>query len=309
MSEYKRPLFKELLVEQNRLMQVLSYLAGGLNLILVLPLYLNHIEGTEVIRVFMSLYTVVVLANAIVHSYHRIAFITYQVFIISSFFLVILYVLVSDGIKSPMIFLLTTFPAGAFSTSRKQGKIWSAIALITTFIIYKAEWFGIPVIKLIPDLYDNMNHLVFISSVIMLNATYAYLTKSGTQNLYSKYHYAFKDLEEKSNRLDYISSLVNYSPLLMCVIDVPTRTFIEVNPQFKIILGYELSETTGKNISMLFKESDLPPVLKDPLFKADELKRIQFRASTHFKNGEEKFFEWNGVVKEGKFFANASPLF
>ena len=49
--------------------------------------------------------------------------------------------------QSPAVFILCTLPIGAFNTSRKQGKIWVGIALVSFIVLYYSEFFGIPASK------------------------------------------------------------------------------------------------------------------------------------------------------------------
>ncbi len=201
------------------------------------------------------------------------------------------------------MFILISLPAFAFYTSRKQGKIWFVICSIAVLIIFQSDYFGIPISNIIPARFQNWILLFNILYVLILNSTYTLLSKREALKVHKSHSNLAVDLKGKSKRLENMVMLVNYSTELMCVIDVNNLTFDEVNPMFKLALGYELSELRDQHVRILLKDESIPF-----LSSAQEDQLVEFVSSVLCLGGEIRTYSWLAVAKNGKLYASARDI-
>ena len=214
----------------------------------------------------------------------------------------------TGGIVSPAIFVLTIFPIAAFSTSRKQGIYWSVIVLLSIMMIYGADSFSIPVKSIISAERQNIFFFVIALFTMALSITISYLVNRSTFDVHRAFDRDSKELEEKKKRLDNLVMLVNYSTDLMCVVDLQTLTFDEVNPMFNILLEYELSEVRGKKITDFINTDSLPAILTSDQVAIKDDQLIEFDSKIKSKYGKKIFFHWTAVAKDDKLYANAREV-
>ena len=195
---------------------------------------------------------------------------------------------------------IVILPVFAFYTSRKQGRIWFVICFIAVIVIYNLENFGIYTNNLVPDKYHRTLLFIIVLFVTVLTSVYLHLVKQDISRAHKLVGIATKELAEKGKRMENLIMLVNYSAELMCVIDKQSLTFDELNPVFKVTLGYELSELRGKPIATVLKEDIVPK-----LTGIAENSIANFSSPVKFHNGQEKMFDWSVTSKNGKLYAYA----
>ncbi len=297
----------KLLKQQTVVLKGVSYTVAVCFAIFSVFLYKALGEESNMSYLFFA-YVGGLLLNLMALKFHNKAMVAYQVMIYISYAMTVVFILYTGGIESPAVFILCTLPIGAFNTSRKQGKIWVGIALVSFIVLYYSEFFGIPVNNVIPEQHRNIFHLSMILFIFSLITVFSIIFKYSSYNLYRAHSFASGQLEEKKKRLDNLINLVNHTPVLMCVIDLRSLTFIEVNPYFKQELRYELIEMRGRKISDIIKEESLPAELKTGGGKIAEDQRINFNCLVLYKTGEEKSYHWNAIAKRGKLYANAREM-
>ena len=298
---------KHLLQQQTVVLKGISYTVAVCFAIFSVFIYYALNEESYMPYMFFA-YVVALLLNLLAMKYHHKAMLAYQIMIYISYAMTIAFVLHTGGLASPAVFILCTMPIGAFNTSRKQGKIWVGIALISIIILFYAENLGIPVRNIIPENHRHFFLLTMIISVFALITVFSIIFKYSSYNLYRAHNLASEQLEDKKRRLDNLINLVNHTPVLMCVIDLNILTFIEVNPYFKQELRYELVEVRGRKISDIIREETLPPELKTKGVPLKEDQRISFECTVLYKTGAEKNYQWNAIAKRGKLYANAREI-
>jgi len=292
-----KPVFQDLVNQQIAVLRATSYIVVCFMPLMLLALY--SLWGVkEGLPAIILPYTLGILLNILVINVHKKPYITYIVLIGLTLIELIALILVTGGISSPIIIVLATLPGFAFYTSRKQGKIWFAICFFSILFIYNASFFNIHVSSIITDKYHPVFMCVMLLFVLILISTYMLLVKQDISKAHKSYSTASKDLEEKNQRMNYLLMLVNYSMELMCVIDMKTMTFDEVNPGFKVSLGYELSQLRGEPIKTLMKDDPSYALLSN----IKEGDKLTFEGAMTCRNGEQKKISWQTVAKNGKFY-------
>ncbi|PCJ77856.1 MAG: hypothetical protein COA57_16510 [Flavobacteriales bacterium] len=248
------------------------------------------------------LYAAIILLSLFSLRFYQKAFHIYMLIIVVSFFMLIMLTLYTGGLYSPVVFILCTIPIGAYNTSRKQGKTWVAIILLAIIFLYKAESWEL-VRSIVPEDY----HFAFLLGIVLfvfgLITIYSIILKNASYQAFRSYNMSSVELEEKTKRLDNLVMFFNRTPALMCVIDLQNLTFEEVNPHFKLELGYELIELRGQHISNVFIEKSVPAELNELKSDVKEGKRYSFVATLKSKTGKERPFDFNAVVQRKKLFA------
>jgi PAS domain S-box-containing protein len=295
-----KPLFKDLVEQQIAVLRATSLLV-----IVFMPCFLAGLYFgfgiKETLPVIIISFVAVVLVNLLLLQLHKMPPITYIVLISSTFIELIALTLTTGGLLSPFVFIVVILPVFAFYTSRKQGRIWFVICFIAVIVIYNLERFGLHATNVIPEKDHNPILFVVVLFVTVLTSLYLNLVKQDISRAHKLMNHGTKDLEEKTKRMENLIMLVNYSTELMCVIDSKGLTFDEVNPLFKITLGYELSELRGKPITTVLKENALPK-----LTAIAEDGVAYFSSMVKCRNGEEKMFNWSATAKNGKLYAYAN---
>lgn len=307
MVKKQKPVFKELLERQVLVIKIVSYSVALFFAIVLVIIYLGYDIRHPLITISFG-YTIALLTNVLLYRVHNKHFLTYQVLIILSYLEMIALICFTGGIVSPAIFVLSVFPIAAFSTSRKQGSYWSVLVLLSILILYGADNFSIPVKSIVSAERQNIFFLAVAFFAMALSITISYLVNRSTFAVHRAFNRDSSELEEKRKRLDNIIMLVNYSTDLMCVVDLQTLTFDEVNPMFNMLLEYELSEVRGKKITDFINADSLPAILTSDqdTIKDDQL--IEFNSKITSKYGKEIFVHWTAIAKDGKLYANAREV-
>lgn len=298
---------QQLLKQQTVVLKGISYTVAVCFGIFAAFIYTAIGEKSYMPVLFFS-YAAALVLNLLAMKYHHKAMLAYQIMIYISYAMTVAFILYTGGIESPAVFILCTMPIGAFNTSRKQGKIWTSIALASFIILYFSDTFGIPVQNVIPENYRHLFLFSMILFVFALITVFSIIFKYSSYNLYRAHNLASEQLNDKKKRLDNLINLVNHTPVLMCVIDLNTLSFVEVNPYFKQELRYELIEVRGRKISDIIREETLPPELKTKGIQLKEDQRISFECTVLYKTGTEKNYQWNAIAKRGRLYANAREI-
>jgi len=291
-----KPLFKELVNQQIAVLRAVSYIVVAFVALIVGVLYFGFKTDVLLPEIMLPFATGILL-NILLLGVHKTAFITYIVLIGLSFAEIVGLILVTGGISSPLILILVTLPGFAFYTSRKQGRIWFAISFLTVLILFYSTHLEIPTNNIVSANYQSLFTFLIILFATILNSTYLMLVKQDVSRAHKSFSAANEELEEKGKRMENLILLVNNSTELMCVIDIHTRTFDEVNPLFKILLGYELTELKGQPVSKVIKGDALHLI-----FSLKENGELMFDSSVVCRNGGEKEFSWSVTAKNGKLY-------
>ena len=297
-----KSVFQDLLTQQINVLKAITYMVVAFMSIYLGLLY--FVFGlTETFHVIILPYIFALIINILLLPFHKKPYITYYALIIMTFADVMTTTILTGGLSSPFMFVLIGLPAFAFYTSRKQGKMWFAICSIAVLIIFQANYFGIPVSNIIPFKFQNILLTFNIVFVLILNSTFSLLSKREAMKVHKSHNSLAVDLKGKSKRLENMVMLVNYSTELMCVIDMQNLTFDEVNPVFKIGLGYELSELRDQHIRILLKDEFIPL-----LSAAEEDQVVDFESPVLCLNGDIRTYSWLAVAKNGKLYASARDI-
>ncbi|MHB8260062.1 MAG: PAS domain-containing protein [Bacteroidia bacterium] len=292
-----KPIFTNLLKQQIAVMKAISFSSAAFIALLLLLFY--YVFGMpQFLPTIMLSYVTIILLNILALPYHNKAYLTFYVLIIATHLELMAIACVTDGIYSPIIFILIMMPSFAFYTSYKQGKIWFVISLLSIILLYNADSFGIQVSNIVSDKFRAHFELITILFALTLYSMYQLLVKQDAIKAHKRYNDNVLDLEEKTKRLENEEMLVNYAIELMCVIDIQTLTFVEVNPAFRILLGYELFELKEQPIRKIFADDSLP------IFSlAAENKTLFLDNEIRCKNQQLKAFRWLATARNGKLYA------
>ena len=243
------------------------------------------------------------VANLLMYRVHKKIYITYRILIVMTFLVILILAWYSGGLKSPAIFILATIPVAAFSTSKKQGAIWSIIVFIAAALMMISDS------SLPPSIISEANELsftaimlTFLLSVIVI---ISYLVNESAFSTHRKLDRDRIQLEEKSVRLENLTTLLNYSNDLMCIVDQDTLRINDLNPVFKVHLGYELSEVRGSDLLDFIKSDEASKELKKSLLTLKEDQVYEFSCTMLSKSGVETIFHWVAIAKNGKIHASA----
>jgi len=299
-----KPVFKELLERQTAVTKIVGYLVAGFFGTVLLIIYsVFDVKGPLI--TFSSIFIIGILANMALFYLHKKIFLTYQILIVLSYLEIVVLTCFTGGINSPAVFVLTIFPVAAFSTSQKQGTLWSIVALLTILILFKADALGVPIERGLSgenlSLFSLASVLFVLASVVVIS----YMVNRSTFAVHRAFDRDSKELAEKRKRLENLTTLLNYSTDLMCVIDLKTLIIEDLNPIFKVVLGYELSEVRGKEISRFLKKDKSTMSLESDFGSMKEDQVIEFDAQMICKDGAGKAFSWIGIAKNGKLHASA----
>jgi hypothetical protein len=297
-----KPVFKDLLAQQVRVLKTISYMVIAFMVAyLGLAYFVFDLSNSFLYIIFPYLLGVTV--NILLLPIHNKPYITYYALIGMTFVEVLTFIILTGGLMSPFMFVLVGLPAFAFYTSRKQGKIWLGICTLAVIGLFKADYLGIPISNIIPVEFRSLVFLFNILYVLSINSAYTLLAKREALKVHKSFNSLEIDLRGKSKRLENMVMLVNYSTELMCVIDMDRLTFDEVNPMFKLALGYELSELRDKHVGILLKDESIPF-----LSAAEEDQIVEFVSSVLCLNGDIILYSWLAVAKDGKLYASAREV-
>lgn len=298
----EKSVFQDLLTQQINVLKAISYLVVAFMSVYLGLLYFGF-GLTETFHTIILPYIFGVIINIVLLRFHKKPYITYYALIIMTFADVMTTTVLTGGLSSPFMFVLIGLPAFAFYTSRKQGKLWFVICVIAVLVVLQADYFGIPVSNIIPEKFQNILLTFNIVFVLILNSTFSLLSKREAMKVHKSHNTLAVDLKGKSKRLENMVMLVNYSTELMCVIDSKNLTFDEVNPVFKLDLGYELSELRDQHVRILLKDEFIPM-----LSSAEEDQVVTFESPVLCLSGDIRIYSWIVVAKNGKLYASARDI-
>ncbi|MGC4101137.1 hybrid sensor histidine kinase/response regulator [Ferruginibacter sp.] len=114
-----------------------------------------------------------------------------------------------------------------------------------------------------------------------------------------------KELLEKNLSLQKSELLINNSADIIGIIDATSFKIEEINYAFTAILGYSSEEIKGTALPFFLANEDR--VLVNELAK-EKKERLVFETRIYCKDRSIKWLQWNVVVKDGKWFANARDI-
>lgn len=302
MENKGKSVFQDLLTQQINVLKTITYLV-----VVFMSLYLGLLYYgfglTETFHVIILPYILLLIINILLLPLHKKPYITYFALIIATFLDVIISVIYTGGLSSPFMFILIGLPAFAFYTSRRQGKMWFVICSLAVLVILQSDYFSIPISNNIPLKFHNILLTFNILFVLILNSSFSLLSKREAMKVHKSKSSLELDLRGKSKRLENMVMLVNYSTELMCVIDMQNLTFDELNPVFKLELGYELSELREQHVRILLKDEFIPM-----LSSAEEDQVVTFESPVLCLSGDIRIYSWIVVAKNGKLYASARDI-
>ena len=291
-----KPVFKDLLRQQINVMKAISYLAIVFVSVLII-LFKFLFDFTQFLPAIVFP-VFIVLLNVLLFPLHKKAYLMFFVLIFTLYIELMVIACITGGLYSPLLFILVMFPSFAFYTSKRQGKIWFFICLLSVFILYNANSFGITVSDIISYNFRTYLLLTTIIFSLILLSSYQLLVKQDAITAHKRHTENKLNLKEIAHRLENEEMLVNYCDELMCVINIEDLTFVQINSAFKILLGYELIELKGQPIGKIFKDDYLSTLSREA-----ESQRLSFESEMLYKNGRVKLFKWIVKVKNGKLYA------
>ena len=222
--------YQELLDRQTKVTKIAGYaIVGFFALIYVLAKYLFGFEH-QLVNITAG-FLVLTVINLLLLEWHKKVFVTYQLLIFLSYAIIVALAWYTGGLNSPAIFILTLCPVAAFSTSKKQGLIWSTITFFTIIAILINK--NVPPSVITSEMQTSFS-LFSIMFVLSLAILISYLVNRSTFDVHRAFNRDSKELKDKSLRLENLTTLLNYSNDLMCVVDLGTLTIDDLNPVFKL---------------------------------------------------------------------------
>lgn len=122
-------------------------------------------------------------------------------------------------------------------------------------------------------------------------------------------HFQQKELREKNEELENLTSLVDNSLNVTCVFTKKDFIITEVNHTFKSLLGYDLIEMIGKSfLSFLDSENktNTEKIIRQEIDKKKDV--VVFESKVLASDGTTKWMLWKVVVKGEKCFVNGSDI-
>jgi len=294
--------YKDLLERQIRVTNLVGYVIvaffGVVYLVSKFALKLDH----PLINITAA-FLLASLANLLLYKLHKKIYITYRFIMIMTFLVILILSWYTGGLKSPAIFILAAVPVAAFSTSKKQGAAWSTIVFIAAILMLLSE-------SSLPDsIIPPSGELRFTSIIILFTfgviVLLSYLVNKSSFSTHRKLDRDRKQLEEKSVRLENLTTLLNYSNDLMCIIDQNSLHVNDLNPVFKLHLGYELSEVRGVGLLKFVKPDSQADRLEGDLKAMEDDQVLEFTCTMLSKSNTETVFHWVAISKNGKIHASA----
>lgn len=301
-----KPVFQELLDAQTDVTRIMSYSAAAVCTVIMLIIWFIFGEKNYTPQM-LGIFVALALANILIFRLHGNLFVAYLVLITLSYMLITGMAVVTGGIQSPFIFLFLALPMGAFITSRKQGKIWVAVTVVTILVIYNAREFGITILNPVPSRHWEFFIAAVFFLALSITVTLSMVLKRSSYKLHTFYEQASAELEKKSRRLENLSTLLNYSTDLLCIVNLQSLIVEDLNPTFKFALGYELSEVREKKLTdlIIWYDCHCEKNLEETLRNMKEDQMINFNSKVHCKDGTQKSFRWMGLARKGKLHASA----
>lgn len=114
-----------------------------------------------------------------------------------------------------------------------------------------------------------------------------------------------RELIEKNASLEKAALLINNSPDIIGIIDPNTLFFEEVNQAFTKTLGYSLEEAKSTPFTT-FLDPTVKPLIHD--LSQNPQRSLLFETRAYTKDNVEKWLQWNGIIKDDKWFINARDI-
>ena len=114
-------------------------------------------------------------------------------------------------------------------------------------------------------------------------------------------------VEEENKRLQLYQNLFNHCTEMMCILDIKTGLFQEVNYAFTRIMGYENQELVGKSISQFLHPEDLIKIM-DTVVQMPHHVAIELESRFYAKDGTVRWVAWSAMGQHSKWFAIARDI-
>ena len=114
-----------------------------------------------------------------------------------------------------------------------------------------------------------------------------------------------RQLLEQNRLLEINSLLINNSADIIGIVDANTLKIENINNAVFKLLGYTPEEATGISLHRFIQKKELEGILVLVAAKPEEL---TFESRIVTKSGQEKNFQWNVTIKDGKWFINARDI-
>lgn len=163
---------KELLHRQTTYTHRVSYFSAILVLIVAAVFYFL-LDIKEYLHWVLIPFSVGAIINILLFKVHKTLFFTYLGLILLSYASMVGITLITGGIKGHFVFTTVLLPLSAFITSKKQGKYWLLITIVTIFGIYMLDG-KINLPNVVPVDYRSSFALIVDLFVILLTSLIAY---------------------------------------------------------------------------------------------------------------------------------------
>ncbi len=299
-----RDIYQDLLARQTKVTIILGYIIVGVFSIAYLVLKFQY-EFKHPLLTIMSVFILLNLLNLIVSRYHGKIYLTYQLLIIWSYLFLLSISFFTGGLISPVIFILAILPVAAFSTSKKQGTSWSFLCVLTICIFLAAHNYNLIPKSIISESHQITFSFISILFYVLLSVIMSFLINKSSFAAHRKSDRESKALKEKTMRLENLTTLLNYSNDLMCIIDQDSLAIDDLNPVYKVHLGYELSEVRKSDFFKYIKEDGATNSILENLKSLKDDTIYEFSCIMLGKGGEERQFNWVAIAKNRKVHASA----
>jgi len=289
-----RNIYKDLLDRQTKVTKITGYTVVGVFSLTYLILKFQY-EFNHPLLSIIGVFVLLNLLNLLVSALHRKIYITYQLLIILTYLFMLSISFLTGGLTSPVIFILAVIPVAAYSTSKKQGILWSFICVLTSLIFLWAHGYDIIPVSIVSDshllTFSFVSLFFYVSLVIIMS----FLINKSSFAAHRKSDRESKELQEKTARLENLTTLLNYSNDLMCIIDQKSLVIDDLNPVYKLHLGYELSEVRKSDFLKYIKEDESTKSIEDRLKSLKDDVVFEFSCIMLGKDGVGKQFNWMAI--------------
>jgi PAS domain S-box-containing protein len=114
-----------------------------------------------------------------------------------------------------------------------------------------------------------------------------------------------KELIEKNESLQKSALLIENSADILGIIDASTLKIEELNNAFTELLGYSKEEACGTELGAYLDEEDADMIKRQ---SRSNKEKLSFETAVYCKDESIKWLHWKIVVKENKWYANASDI-
>ncbi len=114
-------------------------------------------------------------------------------------------------------------------------------------------------------------------------------------------------LEQENQRLNLYQMLFNHSAEMMCILDIKSGRFLEINAAFEHIMGYTACDLVGNSIAEYIHPEDLSQ-LTTQLQHLPQQQAVDLESRFFAKDGTLRWLSWNAMGQESKWFATARDI-